>query len=117
MSNFGHFRALETPGGDFVDFPEHHCGVLEAPQDAHWETLGPHCTMAKRGHISKACFLCDVSVKSGHLFEVTVRVESSFVSHVAHWNQKYQMGWCGCEVVRADWFVASRALISAPPPV
>ena len=23
---------------------EHHFGVLEAPQDAHWETLGPHCT-------------------------------------------------------------------------
>ena len=44
MSIVGHFRALETPGGDFVDFLEQHCGVLEAPQDAHWETLGPHCT-------------------------------------------------------------------------
>ena len=44
MSNFGHFLAPETPGGDSVDFPEQHCGVLEAPQDAHWETLGPHCT-------------------------------------------------------------------------
>ena len=47
VSNFGHFRAPETPGGDFVDFPEHHCGVLEAPQDAHWETVGPHCTRVR----------------------------------------------------------------------
>ena len=43
--NFWSFSGPGDARWGFCGFsPEHICGVLEAPQDAYWETVGPHCT-------------------------------------------------------------------------